>query len=235
VTTRAFVVQVDEKSAQSLLPAPLVLAPGFAGKQAGSHPLVFLFSEVMPKKAHWMPILVDMPYLEFAVFMPHVRHPELDGDFLHSVILYLDSRSAVRIGRYPYRFPKFLARIDHGEGSKFGRFHVDRDKRRLLSFDYELAAAEATDAGTELQQLDDWFSLPLINWRKKKFTCSRMDWELVDPAAVVRASGRIDWQEDWLAAARRLAPFTAPITGIAFQTRWYLSMPFNCRRLGRGQ
>lgn len=234
VTTRAFVVQLSDAEAQALLPAPLTLAPEFAGKQPGRHPLVFLFSTVMPKKAHLMPILVDMPYEEFAVFMPHVRHPALDGDFLHSVILYLDSRMAVWIGQYPYRFPKIHARIDQGEGTRFGRFNVEVDKQAVVNFDYELvagdaAAGQATDIAAQLRQLDNWFSQPLING-KRKFTCSLMDWEISTREQPVRTMGRITWQETWLADNRRLAPFTEDISGLKLETLWYLSMPFGCNR-----
>jgi hypothetical protein len=86
VDTRAFVVQVREEQVRALLPAPLTLNTEFPGKQSGTHPLVFLFSHVMPRKAHLMPILIDIPYREFAVFIPEVMHPELKGVFIQRLI-----------------------------------------------------------------------------------------------------------------------------------------------------
>lgn len=233
VDTRAFVVQVDEAQVQALLPAPLTLNNDFPGKQAGRHPLIVLLSVVMPRKAHLTPILIDMPYREFAVFIPEVMHPDLKGVFIHSTILYLDSRMAVWIGQWPYRFPKIHARLPYNEGTKFGEWRIldDEAKAPVIEADYELAEPAATDAlWPAMQQLDAWFSLPLINGTTGKFTCSRMDWELKDSDRAESVRGTIRWREDWLADARRLPAFAGPVDGVRMRTLWYLSMPHSCGR-----
>jgi len=233
VTTRAFVVEINTADVQALLPAPLALAGDFPGKQAATHPVIFLFSTVMPRKAQLMPIWIDMPYEEFAVFIPEVTHPDLKGVFIHATILYLDSRVAVWIGQWPYRFPKTHSVITRNEGTRDGEYKVldaQESAVPLLSLDYTLSAPENLDALLpQLKRLDDWFSLPLLNGTKK-FTCSRMDWEITNHAHLAQVRGTFTAQDSWLAGARHLPPFTQALDGIKLETLWYLSMPFDCDR-----
>ncbi|MFZ5722464.1 MAG: acetoacetate decarboxylase family protein [Pseudomonadota bacterium] len=232
VTVRAFVVQEDEAAVRALLPAPLTLAPAFEGREDGRHPLIVLFSTATPKKAHLMQFLIDMTYQEFAVFIPHVRHPDIEGDLLHSLILYLDSRPAVWMGRWPYRFPKILAPVAQGEGTQFGQFDVLQENRtRLVALEYTLDRdVPLADLQPEIARLDRWMSLPLING-SRKFTCARMDWEIVNHSQVARLDGTLAWQEQWLADARRLPPPAGTLAGVKLETLWHLSMPFDCDRL----
>jgi len=236
VETRVLVLQEDEQRVRELLPAPLALNAEFAGKQPGRHPLVLLFSDVMPRKAHLMPILIDIPYREFALFIPEVTHPDLQGVFIHSAILYLDSRPAVWIGQWPYRFPKHLARIERNEGTGIGAWAIHDDERRepVLRFDYTLAGSDDGPAAqAALQQLDAWFALPLINRRNGKFACARMDWEISTAEPPTPLQGRLQWRQDWLGDARRLPAPAGESGGWRLQTLWYLSMPSRCGRYSR--